>query len=40
MTQLKIAVAGADGRMGRMLVEAIAQAPDMVLAGALSVPGS
>ena len=40
MTQLNIAVAGADGRMGRMLVEAIAQAPDTILAGALSVPGS
>ncbi len=40
MTQLKIAVAGASGRMGRMLIEAIAQAPDMVLAGALDVAGS
>jgi 4-hydroxy-tetrahydrodipicolinate reductase len=35
MTQLKIAVAGASGRMGRMLVEAIVAAPDMALAGAL-----
>ena len=40
MTQLKIAVAGASGRMGRMLIEAIAAAPDAVLAGALDVPGS
>ena len=40
MTQLKIAVAGASGRMGRMLIEAIAQAPDMVLTGALGMAGS
>ena len=40
MTQLNIAVAGASGRMGRMLVDAIAQAPDTVLAGALDVAGS
>jgi 4-hydroxy-tetrahydrodipicolinate reductase len=40
MTPLNIAVAGASGRMGRMLVEAIAAAPDMALAGALDVPGS
>ena len=40
MTPLKIAVAGASGRMGRMLVEAIAKAPDAVLAGALDVAGS
>ncbi len=40
MEQLKIAVAGASGRMGRMLVEAIAAAPDAVLAGALDIPGS
>ena len=40
MDQLQIAVAGANGRMGRMLVEAIAAAPDMVLAGALDVAGS
>ena len=40
MTQLKIAVAGASGRMGRMLIEAIGQAPDMVLVGALDVAGS
>ena len=40
MTPLKIAVAGANGRMGRMLVEAIGAAPDAVLAGALGVAGS
>jgi 4-hydroxy-tetrahydrodipicolinate reductase len=40
MTQLKMAVAGANGRMGRMLIEAIAEASDMVLAGALDLPGA
>jgi 5-(carboxyamino)imidazole ribonucleotide synthase len=39
MTQLKIAVAGASGRMGRMLIEAIRNAPDAALAGALDVTG-
>jgi 4-hydroxy-tetrahydrodipicolinate reductase len=37
---LRIAVAGASGRMGRTLVEAIAAAPDCTLAGALDVAGS
>lgn len=37
---LKIAVAGASGRMGRMLIEAILTAPDVELSGALDVPGS
>lgn len=37
MNQMKIAVAGASGRMGRMLVEAIHNAEDAVLAGALDV---
>ena len=37
---LKVAVAGASGRMGRMLVEAIGAAPDAELAGALDVAGS
>jgi 4-hydroxy-tetrahydrodipicolinate reductase len=40
MTQMKIAVAGASGRMGRMLVEAIQNADDALLAGALGVPGT
>ena len=37
---LKIAIAGASGRMGRMLIEAIAQADDCALSGALDVPTS
>ena len=37
---LRIAVAGASGRMGRTLVEAITAAPDCTLAGALDVSGS
>ncbi len=37
---LRIAVAGASGRMGRMLVEAVLGAPDLRLHGALDVPGS
>ena len=37
---IRVAVAGASGRMGRMLVEAIAATDDMVLAGALDVAGS
>jgi len=37
---LNIAVAGASGRMGQMLVEAIGQTNDMVLAGALDMAGA
>jgi 4-hydroxy-tetrahydrodipicolinate reductase len=37
---LRIAIAGASGRMGRMLVEAVLEAPDCTLAGALESPGS
>jgi len=37
---LRIAVTGASGRMGRMLVEAVLAADDCVLAGALDVAGS
>ena len=37
---LKIAVAGASGRMGRMLVEAVSAAADCRLAGALDIAGS
>jgi len=37
---LRIAIAGASGRMGRMLVEAVLDAPDCALAGALDVAGS
>jgi 4-hydroxy-tetrahydrodipicolinate reductase len=39
-TPLRVAVAGASGRMGRMLIEAVLAADDMVLAGALDVAGS
>ncbi len=37
---LKIAVAGASGRMGRMLVQAVLGSGDCTLAGALDLPGS
>jgi 4-hydroxy-tetrahydrodipicolinate reductase len=40
MSEIKVAVAGASGRMGKMLVEAIADAGDMRLAGALDVAAS
>jgi len=40
MEKVRIAVAGASGRMGRTLIETIAQAEDMVLAAALDQPGS
>ena len=40
MTPMNIAVAGASGRMGRMLVEAILNADDARLAGALDLPSS
>ncbi|RZI41428.1 4-hydroxy-tetrahydrodipicolinate reductase [Herbaspirillum sp. HC18] len=40
MTQMKIAVAGASGRMGRMLIETVQNAGDAALVGALDVPAS
>jgi len=40
MTDVKIAVAGTSGRMGKMLVEAIAAAADVQLCGALDVAAS
>ncbi len=40
MSAIRVAVAGASGRMGHMLIEAIAASDDCVLAGALDVPGS
>ncbi|BCT66884.1 4-hydroxy-tetrahydrodipicolinate reductase [Nitrosospira sp. NRS527] len=40
MTTLKIAIAGSSGRMGRALLEAIAQAPGMQLSAALERTGS
>jgi len=39
-TALRVAIAGASGRMGRMLVEAVLAAPDCTLAGSLDVAGS
>lgn len=36
----RIAIAGASGRMGQMLIEAVSQADDCVLSGALDIPGS
>ncbi|MFA7679282.1 MAG: 4-hydroxy-tetrahydrodipicolinate reductase [Pigmentiphaga sp.] len=36
----RIAIAGARGRMGRMLIEAVQAAPDMTLAVALGKPGA
>ena len=37
---LRVAVAGASGRMGRMLIEAVLASQDLALAGALEVAGS
>jgi 4-hydroxy-tetrahydrodipicolinate reductase len=37
---LRIAICGASGRMGRMLVEAVLDAPDCTLSGALDVAGN
>ena len=37
---MKIAIAGAAGRMGQTLIEAVAKAEDMALAAALEIPGS
>jgi 4-hydroxy-tetrahydrodipicolinate reductase len=37
--RLAIAVAGASGRMGRMVIEAVGAAPDCVLVGALDIEG-
>ena len=37
---IRVAVAGASGRMGRMLIEAVEQAPDCVLSAALDIPTS
>ena len=39
MTAIRIAVAGASGRMGRTLIRALAEAEDMRLAFALERPG-
>jgi 4-hydroxy-tetrahydrodipicolinate reductase len=40
VSPLRIAVAGASGRMGRMLIEAVRGAGDMALVGALDIPAS
>ncbi len=40
MAEHKVCIAGAGGRMGRMLIEAVTQAEDCQLAGALDVPAS
>ena len=40
MNQLKIAVAGASGRMGHMLIETILEAQDATLTGALDIAAS
>ncbi len=37
---LRVAIAGASGRMGRVLIEAVVAADDMVLSGAVDVEGS
>ena len=37
---MKVVIAGATGRMGRMLVEAVTAAPDLSLSGALDMPSS
>ena len=39
-TPLRVAIAGASGRMGRMLIEAVLNAPDLQLAGALDLATS
>ncbi len=38
--KLKVCVAGASGRMGHMLIEAVVASDDLVLAGALDIAGS
>lgn len=40
MNKMKIAIAGASGRMGHMLIETVLAADDAVLAGALDVAGA
>src|SRR5213083_659316 len=40
MSDMRLIVAGAGGRMGRALVRAIAETPGVVLVGALEAPGS
>ena len=40
MTQMRLVVVGAGGRMGRAVIRAIAEAPDLVLSAAVDSPGS
>jgi len=40
MDKIRFAIAGAGGRMGRNLIEAVLKAPDAALAAALEMPGS
>ena len=40
MSEMRIVIAGAAGRMGRMLIQAVDQTDGMRLAGALERPGS
>jgi len=40
MSEMRLIVAGAGGRMGRALTRVISETPDAVLAGALEAPGS
>lgn len=40
MTDMRLVVVGAAGRMGRMLIKEIHDTPGAVLAGALERPGS
>ncbi len=40
MSGIPVAIAGSSGRMGRMLIDAVLQAPDMALVGALEQAGS
>ena len=40
MSELRVIVVGASGRMGRMLVRAVTEAKGAVLAGATERPGS
>lgn len=40
MTQMRLVIVGAGGRMGRALMRAVIDAPDLALAGAVESPGS
>jgi 4-hydroxy-tetrahydrodipicolinate reductase len=40
MTQMRLVVVGASGRMGRVLIRAVDEAPDLLLVGAIDQPGS